>query len=252
MKGNPMRVFLLLPAFNEEDALKQLIPKALGVEPPINVVVVDDGSSDNTVGVTLQFQEKDLRVQLIRHERNQGLGAAVRTLLQAAIDQADDDDVLVIMDADNTMDPSLIPKMLARLEEGCEVVIASRFAGGSEHGVPLYRRVCSQGARLAASTMLNIQNVQDYTCGYRAFRAGLARRLSELKPQFVDSNSFTSSVELLLNLSLLGPRICEVPLELRYDLKPGDSKMNVTHTIAQYFQLFWKYNRARRKSLLQQ
>ena len=151
------------------------------------------------------------------------------------------------MDADNTMDPSLIPSMLDKLEAGCDVVIASRYAGGSEHGVPFYRRVCSQGARLAATTFLNIEGVRDYTCGYRAFRAGLARRLRESKPQIVDSNSFTSSIELLLNLSLFEPRICEVPLELRYDLKPGQSKMNVVNTIAQYFQLFWNHNRNRKK-----
>lgn len=237
--------FLLLPAFNEAEALVELLPRALRAGgDDLRVVVVDDGSSDGTAEVVAGFPE----VTLLRHSRNLGLGIANRTLLRYALAHAAPDDVVVTMDADNTMDPALIPTMIAAAEGGAELVIASRFAGGEEVGVPLYRRLLSRGARTLIELLFPVQGVRDYTCGYRLYRVSLLARMARLKPQLVTSPGFTVTTELLLTASSAGARIAEVPLELRYDQKRGRSKMPVLRTSLSYLGMIYeaRFRTARR------
>lgn len=228
-----MRTFLLLPAFNEAEALSKLLPRALEVDSTLHIIVVDDGSEDGTCDVVRSFPT----VVLVQHEQNRGLAGALRTLIHTALTIAKPEDVIVMMDSDNTMDPKLISQMRAKLDEGTDIVIASRFAGGSEVGVPLLRKVYSRGARALFQTVARIPKVRDYTCGYRAFRTSILERLKLEKPQLFDSEGFTATAELLLNVAAYNPRICEIPLNLRYDEKIGSSKMNVKRTILEYIRL---------------
>ncbi len=232
-----MAIYLLLPAYNEAAALRKLLPRTLKIDPKPIVMVVDDGSSDATAAVVREFAE----VRLLQHEHNKGLGAAFRTLFKAALREADDDDFIVTMDADNTMDPALIVQMVGKAQTAdADIVIASRFAGGSEAGVPWLRRLYSRGARLLINTLFPLRGVRDYTCGYRLYRVPLLRELEHAKPNLLDATGFAATVELLLNLSSFRPTIAEVPLDLRYDQKEGKSKMKVLRTIGQYFALVVK------------
>lgn len=229
-----MQRLLLLPAYNEEAALRELLPKALAVVPELRIVVLDDGSTDGTSHAC----GTDRRVALLRHEDNRGLAAATRSLVQHALEVAEDDDVVIMMDADNSMSPDLIPTMLRRIAGGADVVIASRFSGGSERGVPFVRRLYSRGARILFTTFFRLGGVRDYTCAYRAYRVGALRRLHARTPSLFHADGFAAMVELLLNLSSLpGTRIEEVPLHLRYDQKAGDSKMDVPKTVREYLAL---------------
>ena len=230
-----MAVLLLLPAFNEQAALALLLPKVRAVGLDLHVMLVDDGSRDGTAKVAESFSG----VTVIRHQVNRGLGQAFRTLFDSALELVSDDDVLVTMDADNSMDPGQIPALVAALS-GYDVVIASRYAGGTEGGVPLMRRVYSAGARFLFTAVFHVPGVKDYTCSYRAYRAGMLRRLQAANPLYFDGSGFTAPVEILLNLQVFRPHVREVPLLLHYDEKQGPSKMNVSRTIREYMRLVWR------------
>lgn len=230
-----MKVTVMLPAYNEADDLPPLLErvgKALSGRVDYRILVVDDGSSDGTVAAA-ERAAGFLPIELVRHPRNMGLGAAMRTGLRAA---SKGEGVVVTMDADNSHDPALIPAMLARLEEGYDVVIASRFQpGGQEVGVAQHRKLLSHSASGMLKIVVPYAHVRDYTCGYRAYRVELLRRLIDtFGDGFVRENGFSCMLELLINCRAVRARASEVPLVLRYDMKSGASKMKVFRTIWRY------------------
>ena len=138
------KIYVLLPAFNEEAALPILIPKFATVLKrlghPFLIIVGDDGSSDTTGAVAASLAS-DHPLEVLTHRVNRGLGETARDLFERAADLADPDDVIVRMDCDDTHDPSVVEAMLARLAQGdVDVVIGSRFQpGGGQRGVSVYR-----------------------------------------------------------------------------------------------------------------
>jgi dolichol-phosphate mannosyltransferase len=229
-------VIITLPAYNEEAALPALLlrieeaMREAGFE--YRVIVVNDGSSDGTGAVVDSLRGK-LPVERIDHERNRGLGEAVRTGLLHALKTADDRDVIVTMDSDNTHTPGLIAGMVHGIREGNDVMIASRFRPGARiMGVPLYRRALSTLASWSFRIAFPTPNVRDYTSGYRAYRAGLLRQAFETYgDSFVSQTGFSCMVDILLKLRKLGAIASERPLVLRYDFKYGVSKMDVVRTM---------------------
>lgn len=238
------RIIMALPAYNEEDCLPPLLEayaKTFARLPKDRwrVIVVDDGSKDRTAEVTREAAER-MPVQLVMHEKNKGLGEAIKTGLRAALEHADDDDLIVCMDADNTHPPSCIPKMYRKmLETGADVVIASRYRQGSKQvGVPFHRQMMSNGALLLFMIFLGIPGVRDYTCGFRAYRAGLIRRaFARWGDRLITRQGFACTDELLVNLAQLDPVFAEVPFILRYDRKVGPSKIQLGKTIGETFRL---------------
>ena len=232
------RVYVVLPAYNEQDALAPLLDALRqALEParlPYTVIVVDDGSRDATAQVAGNAS-LEMPIVLIEHGVNQGLAAALRTGLGAAIERCGPDDVIVTMDADNTHPPRLIPEMVAKLQRDHDVVIASRFQPGARvHGVPRSRELYSLGARWIFQVMFPIRNVRDYTCGYRAYRAGALRRaIDAYGDQLITETGFACMADVLLKLRRLELRMTEVPLELHYDRRGSGSKMRVLRTIRQ-------------------
>ena len=230
------RVLVVLPAYNEEARLARLLERidtamddaALEYE----VILVDDGSRDGTERIAREWAER-IPMRIARHEANQGLGAAIRDGLVAAAERAGEDDVVVTMDADDTHTPGLIRRMVRMVAEGHDVVIASRYQPGARAvGVPFLRRALSYGASLLFRLVLPTQGVRDFTCGYRAYRAEVIKdAIAEFGPSFVEQEGFQCMVDILLKLRRRPLIFGEVPLILRYDLKEGASKMNVSKTI---------------------
>jgi dolichol-phosphate mannosyltransferase len=234
--GNPRTVYVVLPAYNEGAAigavLEALSRTSRGLGAPFQAVVVDDGSSDDTPA---QARSRGglLPVTLIVHDQNQGLGAAIRDGLLRAVDLASNGDVVVTMDADDTHAPAAIAAMLDLIDRGDDVVIASRYRAGSEsRGVPPGRRLLSFGASLLLRALFPTRGVRDFTCGYRAYRASALRRAVALyRKDFITQDGFQCMVDILLKLRRMELRFSEVPLVLRYDKKPGKSKMKVGRTL---------------------
>jgi dolichol-phosphate mannosyltransferase len=235
-------VYVVLPAYNEQEALGallQAIRTALDDAPwPYKVVVVDDGSQDATTLVASKATFV-MPVELVEHQVNQGLAAAIRTGLTAALDRCGPDDVIVTMDADNTHPPNLIPGMLAKIGQGYDVVIASRFQTGAKiHGVPPSRQLYSVAARYLFQATFPIRGVRDYTCGYRAYRAEALRlAVEKYGDQLISETGFSCMADLLLKLHRLPLKMTEVPLELHYERRGTGSKMRVGRTIRQTLSL---------------
>ncbi|OQW88992.1 MAG: hypothetical protein BWK78_07900 [Thiotrichaceae bacterium IS1] len=236
-------IIVVLPAYNEVEALPILLGRLNAVSvghfnSNISVIVVDDGSTDGTAErVRIS---KIPNVQLILHEKNMGLNEAVRTGLLAATQSAmDDNDVIVTMDADNTHVPALISRMVMLIEEGNEVVIASRYVPGARVvGLAWHRRLLSLLASVLFRYTFPMTGVKDYTCGFRAYRAGLLKEAFERwGNEFISEPGFSCMVDILLKCRRLDAIANEVPLILRYDFKPSESKMKVFKTIKQTLSL---------------
>ncbi len=238
-----MKTFVVLPAYNEEQALPRLLVKLtpLYTEGRLTgcILVVDDGSRDRTAEIAGDWGAP---VQVVLHPHNMGLGAAIRTGLTHAASLAAPDDALVTMDADDTHSPGLIPRMVQTLGEGYDLVIASRYQPGSRTlGVSAVRRFLSWGAGWLFQIALPMEGVRDYTCGFRAYRAGLIQRAIERwGDRLIDRNDFSSMPRLLLRMRRLGAIAVEVPMVLRYDLKPGVSKMRVGSNVLANVRLIWQ------------
>jgi dolichol-phosphate mannosyltransferase len=238
-RTNPIsgrKIWIVLPAFNEEKDLGHLLERIddamAEIRLPFELVIVDDGSTDNTAAVIAQWSEK-LAIKCIQHEVNLGLGATIRDGLRAASDYADARDVIITLDADNSHTPELILRMVRLVREGHDVVIASRFRPGSRvRGVPVHRRILSLAAGILLKLVFPIPGVRDYTCGYRAYRAGVLQRVTENDPDFFDQEGFQVMVDILLKLRRDKDLVFgEAPLILRYDHKSGASKMDIGSTI---------------------
>jgi dolichol-phosphate mannosyltransferase len=208
---------------------------------PYRIVVVNDGSKDSTGQIAAEYA-RDLPLIIETHSVNLGLGATLRDGLLKAIALAHPDDIVVTMDADNSHNPELIPRMGRLIREGNDVVIASRYQPGSKtRGVPGYRRLLSIVGSLLFRLFLPVQGVRDYTCGFRAYRAGALRAgLEHHGKAMFDQQGFQCIVDLLLKLRTLGLIFTEVPMVLRYDLKEGASKMKVGRTIRASLLLLFK------------
>jgi dolichol-phosphate mannosyltransferase len=231
-------VIVVLPAYNEAEALPSLLGRLRSVsvghfDSSISVIVVDDGSTDGT-GEQAK-RACGLKLQVLTHKNNLGLNEALRTGLLAALEMATDDDIIVTMDADDTHTPGLISRMSMAIEEGNDVVIASRYVHGARVvGVSTNRRLLSLGASMLFRIAHPIPGVRDYTCGYRAYRAQLLQKaFARWGIELISEPGFSCMVDILLKLSRLGAIITEVPVILRYDRKPGKTKMNIRKTALQ-------------------
>jgi dolichol-phosphate mannosyltransferase len=234
--GLEPKVLIVLPAYNEEDSLPPLLARfeeSLAAVGSHGILVVDDGSADATASVA-EAASGTLPVTVIRHASNRGLGAALQTGLVAALGEAD---IVVTMDADDSHDPATIPLLINRLQEGYDIVIASRFEdGGQEVGVAAHRRLLSHSASAILGIVVGVEGAKDYSCGFRAYRSTFLRRLIQDvgEENLVRETGFACMVELLLKASAHGARVAEVPLVLRYDRKQSVSKIRVFRTIVRY------------------
>ena len=235
-------IVFAIPAYNEEGAIGPLlvnIARAMDDERlDYRVFVVDDGSTDGTAA-EIEGHARELPVTLVPHEQNQGLAAAMRTCLTTAVASCDDDDVIVSMDGDNTHLPGLTPRMVRGIREGRDIVIASRYQPHARVlGVPPFRQFMSWGAGMVFRIAFPIPGVRDYTCGYRAYRAGAVRHAMEAWGEnLIIEQGFACQVKLLLRFCRLDAIMDEVPMVLRYDQKVSASKMNVRRTISQTLRL---------------
>ncbi len=232
------KIMLVLPAYNEEESIVQLLTNIqqamLFHSLEYEITVLDDGSTDRTLEIARSCASR-MPLRILRHLKNAGLGATIRDGLSDAVQRAGEHDIIVTMDADNSHTPGLILRMVRAIDEGCDVVIASRFVSNAQvRGVNLFRRMLSRGASMLFQAVLPIPGVRDYTCGYRAYRSALLRgAFDRYRQSFVDQEGFQCMIDILLKLSTMTDTVFgEVPMILRYDLKMSQSKMRVASTIA--------------------
>ena len=236
MNDNP-RLAIVIPMRDERLSVQPLFERFVaasqGWPGPYRIIVVDGQSSDGTLEEIRKFENR-LPIEIVELKENVGLGGALEIGLQRALSGAD---VVVTMDGDDSHDPHTIPALLARLDEGYDVVVASRFApGGKEIGVASHRKALSHVASAVLRLLFPVGTVQDYSSGFRAYRAEALRAIA-VRGRVVSETGFACMLDILLRLRAHGSRAAEVPLVLRYDLKPSESKMDVPQTVLRYLVL---------------
>lgn len=235
-----MNIWIVLPAFNEEEALPEILNHLTFLAiPSIHVIVVNDGSRDQTVKRVEKFSSA-FHLEILHHSTNQGLGAALRTGFNHTIPKLTDEDAVIVMDSDGTHPTALIPEMLKWIRQDCDLVLASRFVpGGTEEGLPTHRLFLSHAANWLMRILFPIPGVLEYTCSFKAYKGKLLKKAYQyFGDKLIEEQGFTCMAELLIKSSFFQPRIVELPLRLRYDLKPGKSKMKISRTILRYFYLW--------------
>ncbi|MBI4355027.1 MAG: glycosyltransferase [Candidatus Omnitrophica bacterium] len=235
----PSHVFVVIPAYNEALNLPALLTGVHQVlaaqQESMTLIVVDDGSEDETAEVVRQLAVTR-PIELLRHAQNRGVGAVFRTGFSAACAQAAPHDVIVLMEGDGTSDPAVLPAMLGRIHQGADLVIGSRYRpGGGYGGFSVRRMALSLGANLLLRLRFPMAGVRDYTIFFRAYRAGLLQRgFQRFGERLTELRTFACNAELLIKLRALRPNIAEVPLRYCYGVKRGRSKLAVRRTIAEY------------------
>jgi len=205
-------IIACIPAFNEERNIGGVIVRAKRYVD--RVVVCDDGSGDLTGAIA-----EGLGAVVVRHERNRGKGAALNSSFRYVRDLKPD--VVVVLDADGQHDPSEIPRLVEPILKGeADMVVGSRYVGGSRVDAPFYRRV---GLRLinALSGGSGDSGVSDTQSGFRAFST---RALDVMLES--EAEGYGVETEQLALAQKNGLRVVEVPVAIRYRGLEKTSKKN--------------------------
>jgi len=229
------RLTVVIPVRDELQAIPPLFEKfvdaAREFPEPWRLLVVDGQSSDGTPEEAERWKDR-LPVEVLRLPENRGLGGALEAGLLAGMQ---DSEVVVAMDGDDSHDPHTIPSLLRKIEVGADLAIASRFEpGGEERGVVGYRRALSHVAGGVLRTLFPVGDAKDYSSAFRAYRTSALQAVLDRYGRLVEESGFSCMMELLLKLRAVGADVREVPLVLRYDLKPTESKMEILPTVRRY------------------
>jgi len=203
-------IVAVIPAYNEERSIAKVVLRTR--QKVDRVIVVDDGSTDATGEIG-----EALGATVIRHPKNLGYGAAMRTAFEAAKEL--NATTMVMLDADGQHDPKEIPLLLKKIEEGFDIVIGSRLSGKAK--IPRYRRY---GIAVLNFAMRGAHvNVTDSQSGYRAYSR---KALDQIHPT---KNGMSAGVEILLQARNYGLRICEVPIKCDYSVDKPFSRNPLSH-----------------------
>ncbi|MGI0010191.1 MAG: glycosyltransferase family 2 protein, partial [Nitrosopumilaceae archaeon] len=190
-----------IPAFDEEKTIGDIVKKSLQYVD--KVIVCDDGSKDNTAKIA-----KENGAQVISHQKNEGYGAAITTLFEAA--RKENADIMITIDGDGQHNPDQIPLLIDALtEHNLDVVIGSRFLDQSTKH-PAYRK---RGIKIitSASNFGTDFKVSDAQSGFRAYSKNA---IESIRPT---ETGMSISTEILLKISNKGLSLAEVPISISYE-----------------------------------
>lgn len=243
-------IYILLPAYNEEKSIEYLFPKFEHLFKEVlknnyHVIICDDGSTDGTPQI-LENLSKTIPITIITHTINRGLGETSRDLFEKAAEVSSSGDILIRLDCDDTHEPEFIPGMIDRINEGYDVVIASRFVpGGGQEGLTFYRKTISKLANLFMKLFFPIKGLKEYSSGFRAYRADIIKKaIHVFGNNFIQLKGlgFTVTLEKIVKLKIIGARFGESPFILRYQQKKSESKMVSSITTFGYLVLAILYH----------
>ncbi|HMK10837.1 MAG TPA: glycosyltransferase family 2 protein [Acidimicrobiales bacterium] len=198
------RTLVVVPAFQEEQALPGTLKELRDVVPELDVLVVDDGSRDSTAKVAAAAD-----VHVARLPFNLGVGAAVRTGLRYAVEQGYQR--VVVVDADGQHDPATIATLLTAIDAGADMVIGSRFADPTSSFSVGRTRTRAMRSLHRVVRWQTGQSFSDTTSGFRAFDAPVVAMLARDYPV----EYLADTVEVLLMVCRAGYKVVEVPVVMR-------------------------------------
>lgn len=200
--GHPVRTLVVIPAFNESAALPGTIADLRAQHPELDVVVVDDGSADDTAAVA-----RGLGVEVLPLPFNLGIGGALRCGFKYAVRHGYDR--ALQFDADGQHLASEIETLLAPLDDGADLVVGVRFGGTGDYRVGRSRRI-AMGVLRVLTRWLTGRRFADTSSGFRAFSRPMLERFAEDYPL-----EYMDSVEALVLAVRGGFDVREVPTTMR-------------------------------------
>jgi hypothetical protein len=235
-------VLVAIPAYNEGESIADVVRGSLPHAD--EVVVIDDGSSDETVK-----HAEEAGATVIQHEVNRGYGGALKTAFtEAARSQADH---LVVLDGDGQHDPADIPKLVrAQQEHESQIVIGSRSVKGAQTDMPLYRRVGFCVVNVLTNLSLGVvrkrSRVNDTQSGFRAYDRNAIKSLSQEKI----GENMSASTDILHHAHKQGYSIYEAGTEISYDVDGASSHHPIRHGVQLVTNLIRTIERERPLSAL--
>jgi glycosyltransferase involved in cell wall biosynthesis len=236
-------IYFCLPAYNEAATVGLSLYKIGEVMKQVNreyeLIVLNDGSTDETLHVIKSY-ERILPLRVIDFESNRGFGPSLMTLIKEVVQLSilPERDIVVTIEADFSQNPSVVPSMVREIEGGADVVIASSFVKGSSMlHTPILFKILNSMLYILMRNLYGITGVRDYVSSFRTYRVSILKRgLDYYKEKMITLQGRTSNTELLLNLNYMNPKIVEVPLHFRYDVRKRESRIRV-------HQIWWEYIR---------
>lgn len=214
------KVLVIIPTYNESQNIESIITRLRKSVPDAHVLVADDNSPDGTGDIADRLAAADDHVHVMHRTGKQGLGAAYLAGFDWGMEHGYD--VLVQHDADGSHQPEQLPRLLAAIDGGADMVKGSRWVpGGSVVNWPKSREFISKGGSLWTRMWLGIP-VKDATGGFNAFRASTLRGLDLDE---VASAGYCFQIDLVWRAIRHGFKVVEVPIEF-VEREFGDSKMN--------------------------
>ena len=204
-----MKLSVLVPVYNEERTLEEVVRRVCDFQISKEIILVDDGSEDQSRKILTRLQEENARaedplnqIRVFFQPVNQGKGAALKTALSHV-----SGDIVIVQDADLEYDPKDYPSLLAPIQAGqADVVYGTRFYGGGAHRVLFFWHYVGNLALTLISNMLTNLNLSDMEVGYKVFRAEAIKGIN------LKSNRFGFEPEITVKLAKKHCRFYEVPI----------------------------------------
>lgn len=232
----------IVPAYNESQNLPVLMEKMASYirvyGEDYTVLIVDDGSSDNTEEVVKKLSVK-YPLRYLKCRVNMGPGHAFLTGLREVLNYTENNDIIITKEADNTSDLSILENMVDKINNGSDLVLASCYAdeGGIE-GTSLLRIFISSSANFLLKLFFPVKGIHTYSSFYRAYKPSLLRQFfSVYGDHAIEEKGFACMVEMLIKFNRITKNISEVPMILRGNMRKGKSKMRIIKTTVDYLFL---------------
>ncbi len=227
-----MRLSIIMPAFNEEKTIAKVLQALIQELPKVyEIIVVDDGSTDQTAKIAETLGQQYSQIKLIRQPKNQGKTAALRTGFAASTGE-----IVLVQDADMEYDPNDIPGLIDPIEQGmADVVYGSRFMIRRAARVLYFRHFLANQFLTFLSNLLTDLNMSDVETGYKAFRGEIIRNM------IIETRGFGFEIEVTAKIAKLKCRVYEVPISYHGRTYEEGKKIGLKDGLDAIFYIL-KYN----------